>query len=469
MPEQIIRVQCPEKMAFLYEPWRYKVAWGGRGAAKSWSISDYLISYSLTGAWLILCAREVQKSIKESVHRLLGDQIKRRGLESSFTITETSIKSATGSEFIFSGLAHGSRNIKSTEAIDKVWVSEAEKVSDQSWNDLIPTIRKDGSEIIIDFNTQFPDDATYKRFVLTPPPNAFVQKVNYYDNPWFPEVLKQEMETDKARDPKKFRHVWLGEPLGGGRKIWQPFDYRIHVVEHPMEKIAANSTCYMAMDPHSAYYPFCVWVALIPKNTRMRWPEDFYKHIYAEWPTVEDLGGLYHELRHDKQFHGTLTELTRRILAMDGVQWGINIQTRFIDPRYAAGAGGRNWATGTTGIVDMMSRPENGGLLFVSPDYKILDSQRQAILGDMQYNALAPRSSFNEPAFSVSPQCKNMIMSLENHRLMEDSEREDEKYKDASDAMRIAWAGIQQHGWNPADTEGDLYDLSQYTNRLGFG
>ena len=161
----------------------------------------------------VLCAREIQKSIGDSVHALLSEQIEALGLSNLYEITKNSIKGVySGSEIIYEGLRHNVKEIKSKEGIDICWIEEAQGVSEESWGILIPTIRKEGSEIWVTFNPDSPDDPTYKRFIVNPPPSAIVRKVNWNDNPWFPQVLKAEMEYDRRVDYEKYLHVWEGEP-----------------------------------------------------------------------------------------------------------------------------------------------------------------------------------------------------------------------------------------------------------------
>ncbi len=206
-----LSLQTPEVFLPLYEPHRYKVLYGGRGGAKSWAVADALIVKAWQETTLILCTRELQKSIKESVHKLISDRIEAIGLSSEFEILQTEIKCKNGSRFIFAGLKHNITEIKSTEGVDVCWVEEAEKVTDGSWKTLIPTIRKPGSEIWITFNPNLITDATYQRFVLNPPPEAWVQKVSWRDNPWFPEVLGKERDYLRSRDEEEYRHIWEGE------------------------------------------------------------------------------------------------------------------------------------------------------------------------------------------------------------------------------------------------------------------
>lgn len=206
----------PEKLAPLFEPHRYKVLYGGRSAAKSWSVARALLLLG-TGAipgyqrpLRILCGREIQNSIAESVHQLLCDQIGELGLSGFYRATTTEIRGRNGTQFFYAGLRHNIANIRSKEGIDIAWIEEAVNTSKASWNQLIPTIRKDGSEIWLTFNPELDTDETYKRFVLNPPPGAWVQKVNWSDNPWFRDVVRAEMEHLKETDYDEYLTVWEG-------------------------------------------------------------------------------------------------------------------------------------------------------------------------------------------------------------------------------------------------------------------
>jgi phage terminase large subunit len=202
----------PLAFELLFRPARYKVLWGGRGAAKSWSIARALVLLAVQFKLRILCAREYQSSIADSVHRLLTDQIWALGLERYFTITQNSIESASGSQFIFKGLRKSIQEIKSTEGIDICWVEEAQSVSNDSWDILIPTVRKHGSEIWVSFNPNDEEDPTYQRMVLAPPPGAVVRKVGWEDNPWFPETLERERLYLRSIDLEAYDHIWGGNP-----------------------------------------------------------------------------------------------------------------------------------------------------------------------------------------------------------------------------------------------------------------
>ena len=203
-------LEFPDKLGFLFEPARYKILYGGRGGAKSWGIARALLVQGLQEPLRILCAREIQKSITDSVHRLLADQVAAMGLGEFYEVQQTTIKGANGTLIFFAGLRHNINNIKSIEGADRVWIEEAQTVSKHSWETLIPTIRKDGSEIWVSFNPELDTDETYKRFVASPPPGAQVVKIGWQDNPWFPEVLRDEMEHLRATDPDAYLTIWEG-------------------------------------------------------------------------------------------------------------------------------------------------------------------------------------------------------------------------------------------------------------------
>jgi len=213
-PEEIkkitAQVEFPVKLQMLFEPCRYKVLYGGRGGAKSWGVARALLVIGSRKPTRVLCAREFQNSIGQSVHKLLSDQIIALKLESFYEITQNSIKGKNGTEFAFVGLKNNITNIKSYEGVDICWVEEAQSVSKASWNVLIPTIRKEQSEIWITFNPELETDETYQRFVVVPPENSKVAKINWSDNPWFPDTLKLEKDALFSRDRQAYNTVWEG-------------------------------------------------------------------------------------------------------------------------------------------------------------------------------------------------------------------------------------------------------------------
>jgi len=207
-----VTIKFPKKLRFLFKPYRYKVAHGGRGSAKSWSFARALLLQGTTKTIRVLCAREVQLSIKQSVHKLLKDQIELLGLTSFYEVLETEIRGVNGTEFSFAGLSKQTvDSIKSFEGVDIVWVEEGQSVSKKSWDVLIPTIRKAGSEIWISLNPELETDETYQRFIANPPPNSCVVQVNYHDNPWFSAELEAERIHCQLTAPKDYDNIWLGK------------------------------------------------------------------------------------------------------------------------------------------------------------------------------------------------------------------------------------------------------------------
>ncbi len=203
-------IQFPEKLRPLFAAWRYKILYGGRGGAKSWGIARALLLLGAQKPLRVICAREIQKSISDSVHKLLKDQIENLGLGAFYDVQQNIIRGQNGTEFTFHGLKHNVANIKSVEGCDVCWVEEAQTVSKNSWATLIPTIRKAGSEIWVSFNPELDTDETYRRFIVSPPTDSVIIKVNWSDNPWFPAILKQEMLDLKARDEDAYLTVWEG-------------------------------------------------------------------------------------------------------------------------------------------------------------------------------------------------------------------------------------------------------------------
>jgi phage terminase large subunit len=199
---------------FFVQGPRYRVVYGGRGSVKSWTIARALVVLACTKKLRILCAREFQKSIRESVHYLLKSQIFRLGLEAEYIINDTEIVNRwTGSQFIFVGLHHNMSAKKSMEAIDICWIEEAETISQDSWDVLDPTIRSPGSEIWISFNPREELDPIFQMFALKEKrlPGAMVLQVGWKDNPWLPEVLRRQAEYMREHDPERYEHIWGGK------------------------------------------------------------------------------------------------------------------------------------------------------------------------------------------------------------------------------------------------------------------
>ena len=224
----------PKKaQAVLGSKARYKVLYGGRGGGKSYAIADALADKAARNKLRILCTREMQNSIRDSVHRLLSDRIHALELDDYSEIRKEGITSKCGSEIIFKGLRHNISEIKSTEGIDLCWVEEAEKVTDESWNILIPTVRKENSEICVSFNPEDEHSATFTRFVKNTPPDCRIAMLTYRDNAFFPDVLRKEMEYDKRTDYEKYLHIWEGQVKRYGAAVIFAGKYHVEEFDTP--------------------------------------------------------------------------------------------------------------------------------------------------------------------------------------------------------------------------------------------
>lgn len=203
-------VTINKKLKPFIIPKRYKVAYGGRGSSKSWTIARMLLLKAMEKPIRILCLREIQDSIKDSVHKLLKDQIDLLELQ-GFTVQNDSIRHKNGSEFLFKGLYTNLSKIKSFEGVDIAWIEEGESISALSWQTLDPTIRKPNSEIWISFNPRYEDDIIYKTFIIDGKDNAIVIKVNWNDNKYFPKELEKQKDDMFRTDPDLALHIWDGE------------------------------------------------------------------------------------------------------------------------------------------------------------------------------------------------------------------------------------------------------------------
>ena len=215
--EGSLQIPTPRWALPFLKPARYKGAWGGRGTGKSHEFAQMVIeAHILDPSRSTVCVREYQKSLKQSVKRLLEMKIEALNVGSCFEVQDKMIKNKHGSGLIiFEGMQnHTADSIKSLEGFDCAWVEEAQSLSQKSLDMLRPTIRKPGSELWFTWN---PRNATDPVDALlrsdNPPPDAIIQRVNFEDNPWFPDVLRDEMEYDRKRDPDKFQHIWRGEYL----------------------------------------------------------------------------------------------------------------------------------------------------------------------------------------------------------------------------------------------------------------
>jgi phage terminase large subunit len=207
-----------EHTHFLFDPHRYKCGKGGRGGVKSWSFARALLIQAYENPLRVLCAREVQRSIKESVHQLLSDQVTLLELQGFYEVLQNEIRGKNGSKFAFTGLSNlTAATIKSFEGYDRAWVEEAANVTRRSWDILIPTIRKEDSEIWVTWNEELDTDDTHVRFVENTPDDCIVVDMSFDTNPWFPDVLEKERQEflrqvkSGARKQEDYDNIWRGK------------------------------------------------------------------------------------------------------------------------------------------------------------------------------------------------------------------------------------------------------------------
>lgn len=206
-----IDVFLPEKVAEAFEgEFRYRGLYGGRGSGKSIGAAKMAVIKAACSKIRILCCRELQNSIKDSVHSLIVEQIEQLGLKDLFEYGESYIRAKNGSEFLFKGLRTNSAEIKSMNNIQICWVEEAQSVSQRSLDYLLPTIRADNSEIWFCWNPLDEQDPVHDMLVNNKPDNAIVRKINYSDNPFFPSVLEQERLRTLKFHPQRYEWIWEG-------------------------------------------------------------------------------------------------------------------------------------------------------------------------------------------------------------------------------------------------------------------
>ena len=222
--ERRIRIPLPAPFRELLKPHRTKVFYGGRGGGKSWAFARALLILAMQSKKRIICAREFQNSIRESVHALLEEQIRTLGLEDFFVVQERAILGPHGSEFVFMGLKQNIHSAKSFEGADILWIEEGQTTSKESLDIIIPTIRKEGSEIWISLNLETEEDPVKTRFIDAPDPDVYVRKVNHDENRYMSSTLEAERlrtlrkietaksEKERAQAQADYDHVWLGFP-----------------------------------------------------------------------------------------------------------------------------------------------------------------------------------------------------------------------------------------------------------------
>ena len=240
------------------QPARFKVAYGGRGSGKTRFFVTLLVTNCLYYGWRIVCLREIQKSIEDSVMQEIIEEISRRGLSEHFNILRTEIQCTTsGGVFKFEGLMRNQQKLKGYSNFDCAWVEEAANVSAESWKFLIPTLRKPGSEILVSFNPESPLDATYKMFVTERYYPDFkdgkryciTKKINYTENPRFPDELRDDLELMKENDPDLHAHVYLGEPVANSDlSVIPPKWFAATIDLHKHLGVEPSGDCRMGFD-----------------------------------------------------------------------------------------------------------------------------------------------------------------------------------------------------------------------------
>lgn len=431
---------------------RYRVAKGGRCGTKSYTFANKGIERTCQEKTDIVVFREYQTTIKKSVHKLICERIRALNVGEAFHITDSKITNHnTKSTFIYQHLHDNYEEIKGMERVDIGWFFEAEDLQKESFDVVDPTIRRTPAmtrdpELWFEYNPRYEDDFIHDKFVVKGDPQAAVVHINYTDNPWCPDDQIALAEKCKRSDINEYRHIWLGEPRNTGGLVYPMFDPEIHIRDVDLSRLEKVGNFFMGQDPHTVYYPFCVWIAREPRG------DGTYNYfIYNEYPTVssKDFNGkLYHELRKEKKCALTLRQRATLYKILDNTTErtfdNVKIKARGIDTRFAKGAGTSSTTSNTRGIIVEMADPAHGGLTFQTPPEHMIDSQREVIKELLSYDIDQPVSAFNEPRLYVSSHCKNVIDTLRFHRFDRDGkEREDEKRKDPSDALKIGMATAQ--------------------------
>jgi phage terminase large subunit len=204
----------PALRDFWKQPARNRVLYGGRDSSKSWDAAGFAVFLAQSCKMRFLCARQFQNKIEESVYTLLKIQIERFGLQANFLVLDNKIICrSTGSEFVFYGLWRSIGEIKSLEGIDVLWIEEAHALTQEQWEILEPTIRKEGSQIWVIFNPKLVTDFVYRKFVTGTPANTVKRKINYDENPFLSDTSRKVIEDLKEKDYDRFLHIYEGQPL----------------------------------------------------------------------------------------------------------------------------------------------------------------------------------------------------------------------------------------------------------------
>jgi phage terminase large subunit len=305
MRQPQIAVTVPEAYEPLFwtnkpdgTPIRYKCFYGGRNAAKSWSFARALVAEAFSHKHLILCTRQFQNSIADSVYRVVENQIRDLKLAPWFEFTRQSIYcKKTGSEFIFKGLDRNINEIRSLEGVTRCWIEEANTTRLDSWLILDPTIRRDGSQIWISYNPDRNEDALHKKFVVDkPPPEAFVRKTSWRDNPWFSGTDGERLRLYMLQyDQTNYDWVWEGET----RQNWeaQVFRDKVFLENFEDDLIPLKARIYYGVDFGYSSSPTCLLRCWI-KPSSEGFGEDLYidREAYSYHLELDEMAGFFDKM-----------------------------------------------------------------------------------------------------------------------------------------------------------------------------
>ena len=313
------------------QPARYKILKGGRGSGKSWHVARMLILQAYHETHRVLCCREIQKSIQESVLALLAKQVELFGLQDFFTVQKNAIYGKNGSVFIFEGLRSNIQGIKSMEGITRVWVEEAQTVTKTSWDTLIPTIRAENSEIWVTFNPYDELDDTYQRFVVEPPPGTINVHIDYLDNPNLDSANIKEAEHLKLKNKAMYEHIWLGQCMANKDGAYYAqilIDHAEHQIRIPVDSSLPVHTAWdLGMADNTAiwfYQQHGDEVRLVGYYENNNQGLNHYINYLHEWRTKHSAVYGMHYAPHDITVRELGTGKSRAEVAR---KMGINFQT----------------------------------------------------------------------------------------------------------------------------------------------
>lgn len=458
---KIFEAELNEKLFFLLEEdYRYKGAKGGRGASKSMSFCDAVLAKMISKRINVCAGREVHNTIGDSVHRLILERINYHKLDKIFVCTKTGFKYLpNGSELTYTHFENNEDKIRGLQGVDLFWIFEAHTLTRESWVELYPTIRRDNSEIWFEWNQNNDDD--FVDTIFSDPENEAISKlvyITYLDNPLCSQVNLDDANRCLARakrtgDWEEYNHEWLGYPSKLGSRIYPMFTKERNIIyAHDLEdpRFFNESMFFNGQDPHTVYYPFCVWVQRIHKGDGK-----FWYVVYNEFPTTSMMGGKYYwEYRDEKVCELTLKKRAGLFRVFDNTTpekiyskvrvEGVNgeFSHRAVDTRFVKGSGAASTTLGgTQGLIITWALPENGGMRFNTPPEKMIDVQRDNLKELMSYDEnLGYIPGLNEPSWYAMPHCHNVIDAGLHHRMDNDKKTEHPKRKDVIDAIRICHA-----------------------------